>query len=463
MNTRIIAFNSHKLQQRHSISLVLVIHRFSQPIAHRQCCGYINRTHIGSLIVIQRFNVEATEVIKSEVHKRIRDLEVDPRVDVDLSREVIRTVISEYDERSVVAGLPMLEDKDEAFRVIDNQLSGFGALQDYFDDPRVEEIWVNSPNEIFIALDGVHQLTTTKLSAGELDDLIERMLRSSGRRVDLSQPFVDAMLPDGSRLHVVLPDITRSWPAVNIRKFVQRPRNLAGLVAHGTLTPAAAAFLDASIASGANVLVSGATQAGKTTMLNALAGSIPARERIISCEEVFELNLPSRDWVPLQCRQPSLEGTGAVNLRTLVKEALRMRPTRIIVGEVREAESLDLLIALNSGLPGMGTIHANSARAAITKICTLPLLAGSNISSAFVVPTVAVSIDVVVHLRRDPNGQRFVDEISAVPGGVEGEVVELDTIFHSPHGALVRGQGFGHLGERFAGIGKDLFAILEAS
>ncbi|MGO2863244.1 MAG: CpaF family protein, partial [Brevibacterium sp.] len=158
-----------------------------------------------SLSVLQGFNVEAVEVIKTEVHKRIRDLDVDPRTDVQRSRELIRTVIAEYDDRSLVADLPPLEDKEATFRTIDNQLSGFGALQDYFDDPRVEEIWVNSPSEVFIALDGVHQLTTTKLTAGELDDLIERMLRTSGRRVDLSQPFVDAILPDGSRLHVVLP------------------------------------------------------------------------------------------------------------------------------------------------------------------------------------------------------------------------------------------------------------------
>src|SRR5699024_4656366 len=151
------------------------------------------------------------------------------------------------------------------------------------------------------------------------------------------------------------------------------------------------------------------------------------------------------------------------SLRALVKEALRMRPTRIIVGEVREAESLALLVALNSGLPGMGTIHANSARAAITKISTLPLLAGSNISSAFVVPTVAVSLDVVVHLRRAPSGIRRLSEICAVPGGIEGDVVELYTIFHSPRGQLVRGHSFGPLGERFAAVGRDLHAILEAA
>ena len=230
----------------------------------------------------QGFRVEATEVITSEVHKRIRDLDVDPRADIQRSRELIRTVIAEYDERSLVADLPLLEDKEATFRHIDNQLSGFGALQDYFDDPHVEEIWVNSPSEVFIAVDGVHQLTTTKLSSGELDDLIERMLRTSGRRVDLSQPFVDAILPDGSRLHVVLPDITRTHPAVNIRKFIARPRNLANLVAQGSLTAGAAEFLDAAVGCGANILVSGATQAGKTTMLNALSGLIPDDDRIVT-------------------------------------------------------------------------------------------------------------------------------------------------------------------------------------
>ena len=181
---------------------------------------------------------------------------------------------------------------------------------------------------------GVSELTTTVLSEADVDELIERMLRTTGRRVDLSSPFVDASLPDGSRLHVVLPDITRKHPAINIRKFITRTRNLGDLVALGTLTSAAAQFLSIAVAAGANVLVSGATQAGKTTMLNALTGAIPVRDRVVTCEEVFELSVPSRDWVPMQCRQASLEGTGEVTLRNLVKEALRMRPDRVIVGEV---------------------------------------------------------------------------------------------------------------------------------
>src|SRR5699024_9948387 len=265
-------------------------------------------------------------------------------------------------------------------------VAGFGPLQRYLDDPLVEEIWINSPSQVFIARDGVAELTPTVLSEEQVRDLVEKMLKPSGRRIDLSTPFVDATLPDGSRLHVVIPDVTREHWAVNIRKFVVKANRLEDLVGLGTLTPQAAAFLGAAVAAGLNILVAGGTQSGKTTLLNCLSAAIPPRERAITCEEGFELKIPMRDVVSMQCRQSSLEGTGEVPLRRLVKEALRMRPSRIIVGEVRQAESLDLLIALNSGLPGMCTVHANSAREAVTKMCTLPLLAGENIGSRFVVP-----------------------------------------------------------------------------
>ena len=218
-------------------------------------------------------------------------------------------------------------------------------------------IWINEPTKVFIARRGVHELTTTILTAEEVRDLVERMLKSSGRRVDLSTPFVDAMLPDGSRLHVVIPDITRVNWSVNIRKFVVRATSLEDLVQLGTLSGQAARFLEAAVSSGLNVLVAGGTQAGKTTMLNCLSAAIPSGERVVTAEEVFELKVPLPDVVSMQCRQPSLEGTGEIKLRRLVKEALRMRPSRILVGEVRQEESLDLLIALNSGLADvhMGT------------------------------------------------------------------------------------------------------------
>src|SRR5660398_226009 len=217
--------------------------------------------------------------------------------------------------------------------------------------------------------------------------------------------------------------------AVNVRKFILTAHSLDELVGLGTLTSAAARFLEAAVVSGLNIIVAGGTQAGKTTLLNCLAAAIPGSERVVSCEEVFELRIPLPDWVSMQTRQPNLEGTGEVRLRRLIKEALRMRPTRIIVGEVRQEECLDLLIALNSGLPVMCTIHANSAREAVTKMCTLPLLAGENVGHNFVVPTVAASIDLVVHASTDPTGHRRVREIAAVPGRVEGDVVETAAVF----------------------------------
>jgi len=291
-------------------------------------------------------------------------------------------------------------------------------------------------------------------------DLVERMLRSSGRRVDLSSPFVDAMLPDGSRLHVVIPDITQEHWHVNIRKFVVKADHLDDLVRLGTLTRQAATFLEAAVVAGLNILVAGGTQAGKTTMLNCLAAAVPARERVVTCEEVFELKIPLRDVASMQCRQPSLEGTGEVPLRRLVKEALRMRPSRIIVGEVRQAEALDLLIALNSGLPGMCTVHANSAREAVMKMCTLPLLAGDNVSSRFVVPTVASAVDIVIHQALERDGVRRVREIVAVPGRAEADVIEVADLFARRQGVLRRLDGFPPHQDRFERAGYDVAALL---
>ena len=408
--------------------------------------------------------MEAVEIIRAEVRDLIRVRGIDPRSDTRPTADVIDEVIRSYDERTLSGSLPLLTDAEAARRSVLDDLTGYGAIQQYLDDPTVEELWVNGPHAVFVSRHGVSELTPVVLSEAEVSSLIEQLLRTTGRRVDLSSPFVDASLPDGSRLHIVLPDITRAHPAINIRKFIAHTRSLMDLVEAGSLTPAAARFLDAAVAAGANVLVSGQTQAGKTTMLNALCGSIPVRDRVITCEEVFELSVPARDWVAMQCRQSSLEGTGEVALRRLVKEALRMRPDRIIVGEVREAESFDMLIAMNAGLPSMGSVHANSARSAITKMCTLPLLAGPNIGSSFVTPTVAGCIDLVVHLALLRNGARRVQEIVAIPGGIVGDTVELETIFHTDaDGRLVRGRGFSHLGDRIAAIGKNLHSLLEAA
>lgn len=404
--------------------------------------------------------MDAVRTLEGEVRELIRRSGLDPARDEVAVRRLVRDAVCDYDERSMHGGLPVLPDLDAASRAVWDTVAGFGPLQPYLDDPTIEEVWVNEPSRVFVARHGVAELTNTLLTPDEVRDLVERMLKSSGRRVDLSSPFVDAVLPDGSRLHVVIPDITREHWYVNIRKFVVRADSMDDLVRLGTITRQAGRFLEAAVAAGLNVLVAGGTQAGKTTLLNCLAAAVPPRERIVTCEEVFELRIPHRDVASMQCRQPSLEGTGAVPLRRLVKEALRMRPSRIVVGEVRQAESLDLLIALNSGLPGMCTIHANSAREAVTKMCTLPLLAGENVSSRFVVPTVAASIDVVVHAALERDGRRVVREIVAVPGRVEGEVVEMADLFVRRDGELRRADGFPPHEERFRRAGLDLSALL---
>jgi pilus assembly protein CpaF len=324
------------------------------------------------------------------------------------------------------AGLMPLVEELELRQSAENHLFGFGKLQPLLDDPEIEEIWINGPTEVFVAKSGKTIKVQLDLEAGEISGLVERMLRPTGRRLDRSSPFVDASLPDGSRLHVVIPDITSRHWSVNIRKFPQRILSMDDLVALGSMSADVAAFLVEKLRAGANILVSGATQAGKTTLLCALIASLDASERIVTVEETFEIRSNNSDWVAMQTRQPNLEGKGEISLRRLIKESLRMRPSRLIVGEVREAEALDLLIALNSGLPGLCTVHANSTLDALLKISTLPLLAGNNISMDFIRPTVAACIDYVVHCSLNSDGNRKVSEIRAVTGfdgSITSEVV----------------------------------------
>jgi len=272
----------------------------------------------------------AIEIIDAEVRDVVRREGLDPVADPGAVRTIVDRVVASYDERSLSRALPPIGDSRLVARTVLDAVAGFGPLQPYLDDPTVEEIWINEPSKVFIARRGRSELTTTIFTAAEIRDLVERMLKSSGRRIDLSSPFVDAMLPDGSRLHVVIPDITAEHWAVNVRKFVVRANHLDELVALGTLTASAAIFLDACVVAGLNVLVAGGTQAGKTTLLNCLTAAVPARERVIACEEVFELKVPLPDVVRMQTRQPNLEGIGEITLRHLVREALRMRPQRIV-------------------------------------------------------------------------------------------------------------------------------------
>ncbi|MBF4162343.1 CpaF family protein [Nocardioides sp. CBS4Y-1] len=397
------------------------------------------------------------------LRERVRREGVDPQRDVERVRRFARDLVTAHDERALTGVVTPLADPEATIADLMARVSGFGPLQPFLEDPEVEEVWINDPSRVFVARNGKHELTTLVLDQAQVTELVERMLKSSGRRIDLSRPFVDAMLPQGHRLHVVLEGISRGFSAVNIRKFTLRTARLDDLVELGSLHQRAADFLGASVRAGLNILVTGGTQAGKTTMLNCLAAAIPGGERVISAEEVYELRFPHPDHVALQTRQAGLEGTGEVRLRDLVKESLRMRPSRLIVGEVRSEECLDLVLALNAGLPGMCTLHANSAREALMKMVTLPLLAGENISDRFVVPTVATSVDLVVHLGLDARGHRTVHEIVAVPGRVEHGVIETEPIFARQGGELRRLHGFPPRPERFERLGLDLRSLLGES
>jgi len=400
------------------------------------------------------------DMLDARLRDAVRRQGVDPLVDRAAVRRIAQDVVGEHDRQSLSGAVAPVGDQSAVLDELLARVAGYGPLQQYLDDPTVEEIWINDPSRVFVARDGRHELTTTILTRAQVDELVERLLKASGRRVDLSLPFVDATLPAGHRVHVVLDGISRGFSAVNIRKFVVRAARLDELVELGSLTPQAARFLHAAVVSGLNILVAGGTQAGKTTLLNCLGSAVPGRDRIVSCEEVFELKLTHPDWVPMQTRQVGLEGTGAVTLRQLVTESLRMRPSRIVIGEVRSAECLDLLLALNAGLPGMATLHANSAREAVVKMCTLPLLAGENISSRFVVPTVAACLDLVVHLGIDADGARRVREIVGVPGRVENDVVEIEPVFERVGGRLVRAGGVPPRADRFEQAGFDLQRLL---
>ncbi len=317
----------------------------------------------------------ATDHIQDEVRELIRRRGIDPVTDHRATRLLIDEVVAHYEERVPVSALPPLLDRSGTMRHVFDALAGLGPLQKFLDDPAIEEIWINQPGRVFIARHGRSELTTVVLSAQDVRDLVERMLKPSGRRLDLSSPFVDALLPDGSRLHAVIPDITREHLSLNIRKFVVAANGLEDLVALGTITPHAARFLEGAVAAGLNIIVAGGTQAGKSTMLNTLINSIPARE-------------------------------------------------------------------------------------AVVKLCTLPLLAGENVTDAFVVPTVAACIDLVVQVGVEPDGSRRIREIVALPGRVEGGVVETEDIFTTRGGALVRAQGFPPHPDRFARHDIDLVALL---
>jgi len=362
-------------------------------------------------------------VVAERVRRRLRLEHTDPSSHPEEARRIAQTEVRRHNDLALQRGQALIDDEAALVRDVLASVSGFGVLQPLLDDDGIEEIWINRPDRVFVARGGTTEQVDLALTDAGLRDLVERMLQSTGRRVDISQPFVDASLPDGSRLHVAIADVVRGSWAVNIRKFLPQHRTLDALVEQGSVPVEIAELLHRALLDGRSIIVSGATHAGKTTLLGALLASVADAQRIITVEETFELAVEGPDVVALQGRQASLEGTGEITLRRLVKEALRMRPERLVVGEVRDAEALDLVLALNTGVPAAGTVHANSAVEALEKLALLPLLAGRNIDRAFIAPALAASISYVVHCHREADGSRRIEEVIAPTGEViEGRI-----------------------------------------
>ena len=294
--------------------------------------------------------------------------------------------------------------------------TGLGPLEPLLSDPRVDEVMVNGPDAVYVERRG--RLEPTGVSFGSEADLlhaIERILAPLGRRVDEAQPLCDARLADGSRVNVVIPPLSLSGPCLTVRRFRRDGFSLRDLVAGGTLPAELGEFLALCVAARASVLVSGGTGSGKTTTLNALSGAIPGEERIVTIEDAAELRLRQRHVVRLEARPANLEGRGEVTIRQLVRNALRMRPDRIVVGEVRGAEALDMLQALNTGHDGsLTTVHANSPADALRRVETLALMAGVGLPHGAVREQVASALELVVHQARLRDGARVVESVTEV-------------------------------------------------
>ena len=358
-----------------------------------------------------------------------RGLLVPDREDEERIKALIGEQVAAHQRRAAATNAPLLVDPEGAQRRLFDGLLRLGILQPLIEAPEVEEIICNGPNRIFVIERGRKRLLPDLYfdDDEELRALVKRLLGPLGRRLDESSPMVDARLPDGSRLNAAIPPATSRWCSVTIRKFILRAHSLEQLVELGTLTEPAARFLDAAVQAGVNILVSGGTGSGKTTLLNCLGASIASvDERVVTVEEVAELQLERAlpDCVALQARAANVEGAGEIRIRDLVRNALRMRPTRIVVGEVRGAEALDMLLAMNTGHEGsLTTIHGNSPRDALDRLATLAMMAEERLSGEALAKMMAHAIELVLQLRLEPRtGRRRLVNIFEVVG-LEGNVI----------------------------------------
>jgi pilus assembly protein CpaF len=322
------------------------------------------------------------------------------------------------------------EERQQLVRDVSNDVMGYGPIAAFLDDDSVTEIMVNSVDAIYVEREGqLHRTQSRFVSEDHLRRIIERIVARVGRRIDESAPMVDARLPDGSRINAVIPPLAVDGPALTIRKFARDPYQVDDLVSFGTLTGEVADLLRACVIGRLNILVSGGTGTGKTTLLNVLSSYVPDGQRIVTIEDAVELQLHQDHIVRLESRPNNIEGKGEVSIRDLVRNSLRMRPDRIIVGEVRSGEALDMLQAMNTGHEGsLSTVHANTPRDAVTRLETMVLMAGMDLPIRAVREQISAAIDIIVHLNRLRDGSRRVTRITEVHG-MQGDVVTLQDIF----------------------------------
>ena len=377
------------------------------------------------------------------------------------SRENVRNLLLAVYERTQADLQPELRDLTVAAALAD--LIGYGPLELLLPDPEISEIMVNGAKQVFVERNGeLLETDVTFENDAHLMRIIDRIVSPLGRRVDPDNPTADARLPDGSRVNVVIPPVAVDGAHITIRKFLQTKMTLEDLVAMDALTSYMAKFLEACVVTRLNILVTGNTSSGKTTVLNALSSFIPDHERIVTIEDAVELKLKQRHVVRLETKLPNVDGSGAVSVRELVRNALRMRPDRIVVGEVRGGEAMDMLQAINTGHTGsLTTLHANSPRDAISRLETMAMMAGLDMPLLAIRKQIAAAVNLVVHLARLSDGSRKMTHITEL-SGMEGEVVTLTDIFKfAQSGVTAEGKIIGQI--RPTGMRPFFNPRLEAS
>lgn len=380
---------------------------------------------------IKEEDIKRLNELKSRLHRKLVEELKNLNVG-DEGKELLKSKIEEYTEDFLVKEGEYVTkgERQKIAQEMINEIIGFGPITPLIEDPEVSEIMVNGPKKVYVERKGKIELTDVAFRDEEhVMNIIERIVAPIGRRIDESMPMVDARLPDGSRVNAIIPPLSLIGPVITIRKFSQKPYTIQDLIKFGTLTQNMAVFLEACVKARLNILVSGGTGSGKTTTLNVLSSFIPENERIITIEDAAELQLQQPHVITLESRPPNIEGKGAITIMDLVRNALRMRPDRIVVGEVRGGEALDMLQAMNTGHDGsLTTGHANSPRDMLSRLETMVLMAGVDLPVRAIREQIASAVDLIIHQSRLKDGTRKIVSITEVQG-LEGDVIVLQDIF----------------------------------